>query len=77
MCTFESDHRVLVCDLAIAQVREAVDAAFCAILNEASARSTLSPVCPSPITITGQYAWRSRTKTGPFAPSTVRPGYTT
>jgi hypothetical protein len=28
MCTFENDHRILVCDLAIAQVREAVGAAF-------------------------------------------------
>ncbi len=28
MCTFENDHRVLICDLAIHQVREAVSAAF-------------------------------------------------
>jgi DnaJ-class molecular chaperone len=27
-CTFENEHRVLVCDLAIAQVRKAVGAAF-------------------------------------------------
>jgi len=28
MCTFENEHRVLVCDLAIGQVREAVNTAF-------------------------------------------------
>jgi hypothetical protein len=28
MCTFENDHRVLVCDLAIGQVREATSHAF-------------------------------------------------
>jgi hypothetical protein len=28
MCTFENDHRVLVCDLAIHRVRKAVSAAF-------------------------------------------------
>ena len=28
MCTFENDHRVLVCDLAIPLVRAAVSAAF-------------------------------------------------
>jgi hypothetical protein len=28
MCTFENDHRVLVCDLAIHQVREAASRAF-------------------------------------------------
>jgi hypothetical protein len=28
MCTFENEHRVLVCDVAIHQVREAVSAAF-------------------------------------------------
>ncbi len=28
MCTFENDHRVLVCDVAIHQVREAASAAF-------------------------------------------------
>lgn len=28
MCTFENEHRVLVCDVAIARVREAVGAAF-------------------------------------------------
>ncbi len=28
MCTFENEHRVLVCDIVIHQVREAVSAAF-------------------------------------------------
>ena len=28
MCTFENEHSVLVCDIAIHQVREAVSAAF-------------------------------------------------
>ena len=28
MCTFENEHRVLVCDIAIHQVREAVSTAF-------------------------------------------------
>ena len=28
MCTFENDHRVLVCDVALHQVREAVSTAF-------------------------------------------------
>ncbi len=28
MCTFENEHRVLVCDLAIHQVREATSRAF-------------------------------------------------
>lgn len=28
MCTFENDHRVLVCDVAIHQVREATSRAF-------------------------------------------------
>lgn len=28
MCTFENEHRVLVCDVAIHRVREAVSAAF-------------------------------------------------
>jgi hypothetical protein len=28
MCTFESEHRVLVCDIAIHQVREATSRAF-------------------------------------------------
>ena len=28
MCTFENEHAVLVCDLAIAQVREAASRAF-------------------------------------------------
>ena len=28
MCTFENDHRVLVCDLAIHRVREAASRAF-------------------------------------------------
>jgi len=28
MCTFENDHRVLVCDVAIHQVREAISAVF-------------------------------------------------
>ena len=28
MCTFENDHRVLVCNIAIHQVREAASCAF-------------------------------------------------
>lgn len=28
MCTFENEHRVLVCDVAIARVREAIGAAY-------------------------------------------------